>query len=107
MTNGGITMNEKNIIKTSILIGIIIAAFCLIISYNSFVSVKADVDLAQSNIEAAMQARREYNKAVNDYNRKIDAFPGNIYAKFFGFEKLEEFKADENAHKTSVVDFGN
>lgn len=192
-------MNEKNITKTSIIIGIVIAAFCLITSYNSFVSAKADVDLAQSNIEAAMQARiekipdlvatakaytdhgermyeeltqarealaksiesgnlqqidvadreltvkinniislvednpefdageqytalmdsiegavnritqarREYNKAVNAYNKKIDAFPGNVYAKLFGFEKQEEFKADENAHRTSVVDFGN
>lgn len=192
-------MREKSIVMPCALIGIVIGIVWLVISYNSLVSAKEDVNLAQANVETAMQARiekipdlvetvkaytaheekmyeelaqarealassiesgnlqeidaadrrltvkinniislaednpdftsgeqytslmdsiegavnritqarREYNKAVNAYNRKVNKFPGNIYAMIFGFDTLEEFKADENAHSTNVVNFGN
>ena len=192
-------MREKSIVMPCALIGIVIGIVWLVISYNSLVSAKEDVNLAQANVETAMQARiekipdlvetvkaytaheekmyeelaqvrealassiesgnlqeidaadrrltvkinniislaednpdftsgeqytslmdsiegavnritqarREYNKAVNAYNRKVNMFPGNIYAMIFGFDTLEEFKADENAHSTNVVNFGN
>ena len=52
-------------------------------------------------------ARRYYNDAVFDYNTAIEQFPKNIFASIFGFEKAEEFKADEEAHKPNLVDFGD
>ena len=51
-------------------------------------------------------AREEYNIAVSNYNRIVRYFPGNLLAKLFGFEVKEEFKADEAANNSSVVDFG-
>ena len=51
-------------------------------------------------------ARDEYNVAVSNYNRTVRRFPGNILANMFGFEVMEEFKADEAANNSSVVEFG-
>ncbi len=192
-------MRENSKVMPYVLIGLVIAAIWLATSYNSLVSAKEDVNLAQSNVETAMQARiekipdlvatvkaytaheekmyeeltqarealassiksgnlqeidaanreltvkinniislaednpdftsgeqytslmdsiegavnritqarREYNKAVNAYNRKVNMFPGKIYAMIFGFDTLEEFKADEKAHSTNVVNYGD
>lgn len=52
-------------------------------------------------------ARRYYNNAVFEYNNSIEKFPKNIFASIFGFEKAEEFKADEEAHKSNLVDFSD
>ena len=52
-------------------------------------------------------AREDYNVAVSNYNRTVRRFPGSLLANIFGFEEMEEFKADEEANNSSVVDFGN
>lgn len=51
-------------------------------------------------------ARDDYNVAVSNYNRTVRHFPGNLLANMFGFEVMEEFKADEEAGNSSVVEFG-
>lgn len=63
------------------------------------------MDQIEGAVNRIHQARREYNAAVNEYNRKIRQFPCNIYATLFGFEPMEEFTAVDEAHETSVVDF--
>ncbi len=65
------------------------------------------MDQIEGAVNRITQARREYNTAVNAYNRKIAQFPCMIYASIFGFDRLEEFTADEAAHQTNVVDFGD
>lgn len=65
------------------------------------------MDQIEGAVNRITQARREYNSAVNAYNRKISQFPCNIYAAIFGFERLQEFTADDAAHQTNVVDFGS
>ena len=52
-------------------------------------------------------AREDYNLAVSNYNRTVRRFPGSILAGIFGFETMEEFKADEAANNSSIVDFGD
>ena len=52
-------------------------------------------------------ARENYNTAVSNYNRTVRRFPGSIIANMFGFETMEEFKADEAANNSSIVDFGD
>ena len=47
--------------------------------------------------------RRTYTKAVKDYNTSIKKFPGNIYAGWFDFEVLPQFKAEEGAQKAPEV----
>ena len=51
-------------------------------------------------------AREDYNLAVSQYNRAVRRFPGSLLANLFGFETMEEFKADEAANNSSIVDFG-
>ena len=52
-------------------------------------------------------ARENYNTAVSNYNLTVRRFPGSIIANMFGFETMEEFKADEAANNSSIVDFGD
>jgi len=65
------------------------------------------MDQIEGAVNRISQARREYNKTVNAYNRAISHFPDNFIARILGFDRLEEFEADENAHQSSVVNFGN
>jgi LemA protein len=40
-------------------------------------------------------ARRYYNGTVRDLNIMIDAFPSNLVAKRFGFEKADFFEIEK------------
>ena len=51
-------------------------------------------------------ARKDYNEAVQNYNRRLITFPGNLIAGLFGFEKAEYFEAPESAQSAPSVDFG-
>ena len=64
------------------------------------------MDSIEGDVNRIMQARREYNKAVNTYNREVNIF-GKIYLVILKFDIIEEFKADESAHSTIVVKFEN
>ena len=50
-------------------------------------------------------ARRDYNEKVQKYNVKIRSFPTNIFANMLGFEKKEQFAADESAQSVPNVNF--
>jgi len=50
-------------------------------------------------------ARRDYNTAIRDYNLEVQNFPGNIFAKVFGFAPMNQFEADESAHEVPQVSF--
>ncbi len=39
--------------------------------------------------------RKDYNRRVSKYNRRIEYFPNNIVAKAFGFKKREFFSKEE------------
>ena len=65
------------------------------------------MDSIEGAANRILVAREDYNVAVSTYNRTIRHFPGNILANMFGFEEMEEFKADEAANNSSVVDFGD
>jgi len=54
-----------------------------------------------------VQARREYNEKVIDFNRSIRRFPRSIFAGLFGFEKRAEFTAEPAARTAPTVDLGN
>ncbi len=47
--------------------------------------------------------RDRFNKEVTPYNKHIRAFPGNILAGIFGFEKKDRFDAAEGADKAPDV----
>lgn len=50
-------------------------------------------------------ARSDYGKVVQAYNAKIQRFPTNISAGFFGFEQFPYFSAEDGALKAPEVDF--
>lgn len=50
-------------------------------------------------------ARKNYNDAVQSYNKKIRMFPASIVANMSGFEKKGYFKSDEAAATAPKVDF--
>ncbi len=48
-------------------------------------------------------ARRDYNKEVETYNKKVISFPNNIIAGMFGFEKEPYFEASAGATQVPNV----
>jgi LemA protein len=50
-------------------------------------------------------ARHRYNQAVRDYNAKIERFPGNVYAPFFGFSERPYFETSQEALTPISVQF--
>jgi LemA protein len=50
-------------------------------------------------------ARRDYNQIVLDYNTTRQRFPAVVMANVLGFERAEEFKAEEGARKAPDVKF--
>lgn len=51
------------------------------------------------------EARKKFNKAVQDYNTGIRSFPNNIFAGMFGFSRMDKFEADAAAQKAPEVKF--
>ncbi len=48
-------------------------------------------------------SRKDYNTAVETYNKKVISFPNNIIAGMFGFEKQPYFEASSNATQVPNV----
>ncbi|MBQ0162427.1 MAG: LemA family protein [Treponema sp.] len=49
--------------------------------------------------------RKRFNDMVKSYNSMIRRFPGNIFAKMYGFEKRSYFTANEAAQSAPKVEF--
>lgn len=50
-------------------------------------------------------ARQDYNDTARAYNKKIQTFPGVIFAGMFGFEKYDYFEATAGAENVPNVNF--
>ena len=48
--------------------------------------------------------RKKFNETAQGYNTNIRKFPGNILAKFFGFNERPYFASQEGADKAPDVD---
>jgi LemA protein len=49
--------------------------------------------------------RMRFNEAAQAYNTKVMQFPGNIFARLFGFQKKAYFQSAPGSEKAPVVDF--
>ena len=49
--------------------------------------------------------RMKYSDAVNNYSTTLMTFPGNIYAKVFGFDSVSYYEADKTARLFSPVEY--
>jgi LemA protein len=50
-------------------------------------------------------ARKDYNESVQLYNTTIRSLPASIFARYYGFDSMEYFKADEGAKQVPQVKF--
>lgn len=66
---------------------------------ESFTKLQEELSDTENKIQAA---RRFYNGNVMEYNVKIDAFPSNLVAKFFNFQKKDFFELESEFEKEPV-----
>lgn len=50
-------------------------------------------------------ARRDYNEEVRTYNLVVRRFPGNVFARMFGFDVETGFQSEEGADSVPDVNF--
>ena len=67
----------------------------------NFLELQRELSDTENKLQAA---RRFYNGIVRDFNTSIQAFPGNLFARIFGFMSADffELSADESAAKNPV-----
>lgn len=84
----------------------------LLVVVENYPNLKADANFRQLQDELAgtenriSVARKDYNDSVQVYNAKVKSFPTVIWARMFGFEPREYFKAEGAAKEVPKVDFG-
>lgn len=49
--------------------------------------------------------RMRYNETVQGYNLQVKSFPGNVFAKMFGFASKQAFQSESGAEKAPQVKF--
>ena len=69
---------------------------------QSFLGLQAQLEGTENRIAVA---RRDYIKAVRDYNVRVRTFPGVIWAMIYGAHAKPEFTATEGADKAPAVKF--
>jgi LemA protein len=55
--------------------------------------------------EKVAYARQFYNQNALDYNTRIQTFPGNMFAGWFGFLPVDFFNTEEPARQDVKVSF--
>jgi len=69
---------------------------------EQFSELQAQLEGTENRIN---EARKAFNNTVKDYNVAVRSFPGVIIARFLGFDKKAEFKAEAGAEKAPTVEF--
>lgn len=83
----------------------------LLVVVENYPNLKADANFRQLMDELAgtenrlAVAREDYNNEVQQFNKHVKRFPGNLMAGMFGFEQKEYFKATAGADKAPSIDF--
>lgn len=84
----------------------------LLVVVENYPNLKADSQFTalMDNLEGTENrlavARKDYNAAVESYNKAVRSFPSVIFASMFGFQPAQRFEASEQAKTTTpTVDF--
>lgn len=78
---------------------------------ENYPDLKADKSFSELNREITgsenriATARKDYISAVQSYNSYVTVPPTSLFAGIFGFQKAEQFKADESAKTAPKVEF--
>lgn len=71
---------------------------------DNFLALQAELTNTEDRIAAG---RRFYNANVRQLNTKVESFPSNVIAGWFGFTRAEYFEAEDPAVRAvPTVDFG-
>ena len=71
---------------------------------ENFLALQAELTNTEDRIAAG---RRFYNANVRQLNTKVESFPSNVIARWFGFVRAEYFEAEDQAVRAvPTVDFG-
>jgi len=69
---------------------------------QNFLALQAELAGSENRISVE---RRRYNEAVQNYNIRVQRFPGLLMAKIFGFKPQAYFQADNKAQRVPEVKF--
>jgi LemA protein len=69
---------------------------------QNFLELQSQIEGTENRIN---NERRHFNEAAQAYNTRILRFPGNIFARLFGFEKKEFFQSAPGSENAPKVDF--
>ncbi len=69
---------------------------------QNFLELQAQLEGTENRIKVA---RDKYNDTVKVYNKSVKKFPGNIFARIFGFSGKPYFEAEAGAEKAPEVKF--
>lgn len=69
---------------------------------QNFLSLQDEIAGTENRISVA---RKNFNTSVEDYNKKIRAFPSNLSAKMFGFKAKGYFEAEAGSQAAPKVEF--
>jgi LemA protein len=71
---------------------------------EQFTNLQIDISGSENRVAVA---RKNFINSVQAYNTKVIRFPGNLFARFMGYETRDYFKASPNAQEAPKVDFGS
>lgn len=69
---------------------------------QNFLELQSQLEGSENRIA---QERRRFNETAQSYNTKVLRFPGNIFARLFGFQKKAYFQSAPGSDKAPTVDF--
>lgn len=85
----------------------------LLVVVENYPNLKADVQFTRLMDELAgtenrlTVARKDYNDTVQQFNKDVRRFPGNLIAGMFSFEQKDYFEIKEGVEEAPAVDFGD
>lgn len=71
-------------------------------SNQNFLELQAQLEGTENRIAVA---RDRFNETVRDYNTFMRQFPRNMVAGMFGFERKNQFQADQAAQQAPTIQF--
>lgn len=71
-------------------------------SNQNFLDLQVQLENTENRITVE---RMRFNEAAQSYNTRIKQFPGNIFARIFGFQEKAYFQSEPGSEKPPVVDF--
>lgn len=73
-------------------------------SNENWLDLQAQIEGTENRVSVS---RSDYNDMVEKYNHKVVTLPSAIWAKMFGFEKVDYFSSDTGADKAPTITFGD